>query len=166
MVQLSTSLSYLKDSNFDSSSSGLKPWFFNLCYQLQLNMNISPFAYKILILIETFQLLDFAIHPKFPFLWSTPPMTLTRNSLQYFQLDTFLSTPHARTLALLISLLTLSTLLSLLTLAFSISHTSKNRPESKIINHFTISILAYLLLLIHTIFTSSFFQTFFVAIIC
>ena len=46
---------------------------------------ISDFLYKILILIETIQLIWYSIHPRLTFLWDTAFGTYITDLIKYFQ---------------------------------------------------------------------------------
>ena len=48
---------------------------------------MSTFLAKLLILIDTLQMMGFSIHPSLPFIWNNTLMTYVRGSIKYFQVS-------------------------------------------------------------------------------
>lgn len=51
---------------------------------------ISPFLAKLIIIIDTLQMMGFSIHPSLPFIWNNTLMTYVRSSIKYFQVISWL----------------------------------------------------------------------------
>ena len=54
-------------------------------HELLQSQLVSAFIYKILILIETIQLIWYSIHPRMLFLWDTAFATYMTEFIKYFQ---------------------------------------------------------------------------------
>ena len=51
---------------------------------------MSSFLTKLIIIVDTLQMMGFSIHPSLPFIWNNTLMTYVRGSIKYFQLDSVL----------------------------------------------------------------------------
>ena len=107
---------YAKKKKKDSTNPKhtLKNHIFQLNYQIMESSTISVFLAKMIILIDTLQLMGFSIHPNLPFIWNNVTMRYTRATVKYFQVDSILRNGNvALSNILLVALVSFVTVMNL-----------------------------------------------------
>lgn len=131
------------------------------------NTAISPFMAKLIILIDTLQMMGFSIHPSLPFIWNNTLMNYVRSSIKYFQLDSLLRGATKESTHSIIFVIFGFTLLMnafIIYVCFLIVK-GNDKPAYLKIRSIVIKPLSFYILIQPSVLASSFSQAFFVVII-
>ena len=133
---------------------------------LQTNI-VSSFLYKILIIIETIQLLYYSIHPRMDgFLWSTSVLSGIRSAIQYFQFQKVIDDGNTSiTLALLYVTFGIMILVLLLMIGVMFMISREKKSTSTLLTY-AIKILSLFAIILTTIGTVPFLNAFVAILYC
>lgn len=135
-------------------------------HKLLSNSICSPFFYQVLLVIECLQLIYFSIHPKLDFYDDNQYFTFIRGIIQYFQLNSILSSASSNIYLILLYLaISIETLIIVFAVIILFLIVKYKKKTVGIVN-FLFKIMSFYAILITTILNLPFFNIFIMAFKC